>query len=306
MLLGGSTPRSRSIRLWIVVLAFLVPAGGRYALARTGALGWPSGTRAEGFWCGVVAGAIVLIEMLLWVRKKLRGRRRFLGFPLGMTKTWMAWHVWLGLAAIPLAVVHSGFAWGGWLSAWTLGLFLAVSVSGVLLLWMQQVLPRRLFDVVPEETIASQIDSVMTTYCAEAEQPILALLDPAPAFEASFPGASGRTLVKPLASGSVAAVRLRSFYLDQVRPYLRHGLRSTQLRSAERARLLFGEVLRETPEHAHEHIRNLERLCGLRRQLDRQWWIDLALHVWLLIHFPLSIVLTAFLVWHAAAALKLW
>src|SRR6202035_4104613 len=103
-----------------------------WGLARFGVVDFPSGSDGVGFVCGAIAGLIVLFEMLLWGRKKCRCRRRlFFLIPLGPARWWMFLHIWLGLLALPLAIVHSGFHFGGPLSAWVLALFLIVSASGV-------------------------------------------------------------------------------------------------------------------------------------------------------------------------------
>src|SRR5262249_52719330 len=69
-----------------------------------GSWSWPSGASPPGFVLGVLGGGIILFEMLLWPRKYWwRGRR------LGRTKWWMMAHIWLGLLALPLLLMHGAF-----------------------------------------------------------------------------------------------------------------------------------------------------------------------------------------------------
>ena len=91
---------------------------------------------------GIAAGLICLFEFLLWPRKKLRTWR------VGPVQWWLRAHIWLGLLALPLAVLHSGFRLGGPLSAATMIVFALVIASGVWGLAMQQFLPVRMLDMV--------------------------------------------------------------------------------------------------------------------------------------------------------------
>ena len=113
-------------------------------------------------WFGVLTGfallAIVFFEMALLPRKWFRGAR------LGATKVWMALHIWVGLAGLPVVLVHAGFGLGGPLPAVTLVLFLLVTASGVWGLVMQQWLPTKILAEIPGETVASQVDNAMRYY----------------------------------------------------------------------------------------------------------------------------------------------
>ncbi len=65
---------------------------------------WPGGASPPGFTFGLLGGAIILFEMLLWPRKSL-----WRGWRLLPTKTWMIAHLWLGLFALPLLLLHGSF-----------------------------------------------------------------------------------------------------------------------------------------------------------------------------------------------------
>jgi hypothetical protein len=269
---------------------------------------WLSGAWPGAFWCGAAAAAIVLFEWSLFVRKRWRGSR----YLPGSARFWMRWHIWLGLLAIPLALVHSGgrlFAGAFSVSTWALWLFLATSASGIWGLVVQQWLPRRLFDEVPEETVAAGIDHLMARYAQDAQELVealtLTLAEPAPDLALDLPAPAATACVRPLAARPVAE-QLRRFFDDEVRPYLRGLKPRSSLRSAEQARALFAGLSRQLPEHAQEHARRLEHFCEARRQADRQKRIHFWLHGWLWAHFPLSAALLVFLAWHAAAAMKWW
>lgn len=272
----SSSPRRRISYLLFAVAAFSLPAAGWYAAARAGWVAWPAGSTRVGLTLGIAAAAIIAFEMLLWPRKLLRGYR------LGRARTWMVWHVWLGLLSLPLAVVHTGFRFGGPLPAALLVLFLAVIASGVWGLAMQQVLTHKLLHDFPTETIESEVDAVMAHHAAEAER-----------------------LVEAAATGGPADP-LRALYREEVEPYLRAGRASgSALRSAARAAGLFADLAARAPA-ADSTVRRLEALCTARRQYDQQARILVWLHNWVLVHLPLSVALTVLLAAHAVTALKYW
>src|SRR5262245_15671609 len=138
-----------------------MPIAGWYAYLRIRDEESGGGSSPLGLGLGIAAAAIIVFEMLLWVRKRLRGYR------LGATRTWMFWHIWLGLLSLPLAVCHTGFRLGGPLPAALLIVFLVVIASGVWGLVLQQTLPQRLLDGFATEAVESEIDRVMEHHLRE-------------------------------------------------------------------------------------------------------------------------------------------
>jgi hypothetical protein len=276
VLVGGTTfARHRVAYLVAAVAVFGSPAIGWYGAARVGWVEWPSGSTRLGLFLGLLAAVIIAFEMLIWPRKALRGRR------LGRTRAWMYWHVWLGLASVPLAIIHAGFRFGGPLTALVLALFLIVIVSGVWGLGMQQVLPHKLLHGFAAETIEPQVNQVMKVHQREADE-----------------------LVQVAAGG--VANPLKAFYVDEVRPYLAHGrLSGSVLRSEARAAGLFADLAARSPGEAAA-VRRLEELCAARRAYDAQVRIHAWLHNWQLVHLPLSVALCVALVVHIVTALKYW
>ncbi|MFM7072571.1 MAG: hypothetical protein ACKO38_12345 [Planctomycetota bacterium] len=170
MLFHRDTFRSLHARwLALSVVAFAASAAAYVWEWRTlGAL--PGGGSRVGLTLGVVAGVICLFELALVGRKTrwFRARRRILGIPVGSAKAWMAAHIWLGLLAVPLVFMHSGFQFGGPLTTALAWFFAVVIASGVAGLALQNVLPRLITDAIPEETIYSQIDNVGRQFALDA------------------------------------------------------------------------------------------------------------------------------------------
>jgi hypothetical protein len=133
-----------------------------------------TGGSLVGLISGSVAAAIILFELLLWPRKRLR---RWKLFP---TKFWMSAHLWLGLATGPLAWIHSGYRLGGTFPAILMTLLGFVLLSGIYGWIMQCILPKWMLNHLPFETIGSQIDDVSIQSALEARRLLTVAYGPKP------------------------------------------------------------------------------------------------------------------------------
>jgi len=311
---------------WLLFTAIaLAAAVAWYASAARNAPDLPSGSSLPGFWLGIAAAAITVFELLLTIRKRLRGRARWLG-PTGW---WMRAHIWLGALCVPLVFLHSGFRFGGTFTTLVMMFLLAAVASGLVGLMLQHWLPRKLLEQVPGETIFAQIDHVMAAHAERAAHHLQVLCAPTR-------GDTNGVVVQALAEGnrayrsatvdtpmlhavaeavpSTAETRLdtgaepvRVFFDAEVRDYLLRGRAGgSLLTSPHRAGPLFAELRSRTPGEVHSLVDSLERLCHLRRQLDRQATLHRWLHGWLWIHLPLSWALLPLLLIHIITAVKYW
>ncbi|HEY2785351.1 MAG TPA: hypothetical protein VGJ05_10275 [Fimbriiglobus sp.] len=261
--------------------------------AKAGWWNWPAASSPVGVFLGFAAGVLVFFEMLIWPRKWFRGTR------LGPTRSWLRLHVWLGLLSLPITLIHSGFALGGTLSAATLVLFLVVIVSGIWGLILQQWLPQKILDDVPNETVAGLSELAMRNYAAECRQLVLNL---------SAGGEVHAEKVErlPTADGGVYD-SLSSFQSKLLEPYLERGRHSgSMLRSRGETARQYGRLRTALPSAAQPVLARMESLTDLRRQWDVQMRMTGWLHGWLLVHLPASVAMTAFMCFHAVAALKYW
>ncbi len=306
MLVGGTTFARRRVAFLLFAASLIAaPALVWYLGALAGYFAWPSGAGPWGFWFGVAAFLIVLFEMALWFRKKLRGRR------LGATRAWMFWHVWLGLIAIPLAIIHSGFFLGGSLSAWVLILFLIVCVSGIWGLLMQQIIPRRLLDDIPAESIVTEMDTLMREYITIANGLLVSYRTAAGLADGEEHAAKSGGVEKIVrAAPAYRTTQLTAFFDQRIVPYLSRGKRSgSPLRSRAKAAQLFNQLRKGPAAEIRGFVKivdRLESICESRRQFDTQARFYFWLHSWLCVHAPLSWALTILLVAHAVIALKVW
>lgn len=316
MLLSG--PNWPPHRPWF--LLFLAGTLGSAAWFFTAALGepvWPGGSSLSGFTFGIVGGVIILFEFLLWLRKKKRVWR------VGRAQTWLRAHIWLGLLTVPVLWFHSGQRLGGWLSMVLMILLWIVVASGLVGLWLQTRLPKRMLDDLPAETIYSQIDRLSAQLEEEAQvlvARVCGLPETAPAEEFSraseghlIVGAIRQVgFVQGLAVGTRAGTRqvqgaepVALFFQKEMIPFLRgRAEHSSPLWQKNRAAMLFQNLKTQVPAEAHEAVGLLENYCERRREWDEQAKLHFWLHSWLLIHFPLSVSLMALMVVHAVVALK--
>jgi hypothetical protein len=232
----------------------------------------------------------------------------------------MRGHIWLGLLSFPLILFHGGFHFGGAVTYTLMVLFIAVVVSGVLGLMLQQVLPRLMLTRVPLETVYEQIDPVVEQLREEADELIAAAAGPLPVNAARTAeirragGGADERMGQPRSSPRAAPVALaptpesnllRDAYLRDIRPFLdpahrRNGILDTAAKSTT----LFRELRTALPPVLHESVAELESICDERRQLADQKRLHHWLHGWLLIHVPLSLALLLLGAVHAVIALR--
>lgn len=232
---------------------------------------------------GVAGAVIILFELLLWPRKRL-GRLRTRR--LGRAQTWMKAHIWLGLVCVPVVVLHAGFRLGGLLTVTLLAVFAVVIASGIWGLWMQQVIPRRMREMVPDEVPVVEIDRIVVHHANQFARRL----------EIARGGLGGEPVP--------GAELVWEAFEKAVRPYLTGMAKPVELRVADRAGRFFAELRASVSELAHPLAGELEEVCRLRRQLDEQARLQRLLHNWLWVHLPLSVLLVGLLVAHIYVALR--
>ena len=220
----------------------------------------------------------MIFEGLLGARKKVPIWR------IGNAQTWMRAHLWLGLITLPLILFHAGFAMRGPLTFVLMMLLFAVYASGLVGATLQHYLPRVMLTRVPFETIYEEIPHVRAQLRAEADEMVEKL-----EIEAEHDD----------------KVRFRNAYQSSIRPFLvdqqQAGL---ALADEKKATVVFESIRRAVPAAMHPLLGNLESICEEERQFIRQRKLYHWLHVWQLVHVPLSIMLLVLGGVHAVMALR--
>ncbi len=320
MIIGGRTwPRDRPWIAGILVATAAAVAWYGFEWAASGRL--PGGSSRPGLVFGIVGGLIIVFELLLWPRKRVRSWR------LGSAQSWLRAHVWLGLLCLPLVLMHARLLFiGGLLNVALMVLFLAVIASGIWGLVLQQFLPRMLLDEVPAETIREQIEHVAAREAADVGRLVRAVCEPptAAAVDAEGPeeedeftvvtgframtGIQGRVLETiPVYTVIPGTREIARRFHDEIRPYLLAGQAGgSPLAGRREADSFFAQLRATSPREADDVISRLERACEHRRQFDLQARLHDRLHRWLLVHVPLSVALGVLLAVHVPIAIWYW
>jgi hypothetical protein len=300
----------RAHRRWVVIcLGILAVATAVYVPYHMRALNGPTGGSLIGLIFGFVGYGLMLFAGALGLRTRRPTWR------LGRAETWLKGHVWLALLAYPLIFYHAGFGLGGPLTLVLMVLFTVVTVSGILGVVLQQILPRVMADRAPLETIFEQVDHVLDQMRAEADHLVLAVADPEQAAVTAAAATVGRRAA-PAARRAQAQVALagapteeaqalKEFYDREVRPYLfDKSARAGALNSPAKAAVVFAQLRTRVPASLQAVVDDLEAICEERRQLRVQARLHYWLHAWLLVHVPLSLALLLLSAAHAVIALR--
>jgi hypothetical protein len=283
VLVAGRGQFAAHFRWFVASSALMAAAVGWYAWEYAAAGSRPGGGTRVGLALGVGAALVIAFEMLLWPRKRFPRVRTL---PWVRTQWWMKAHIWLGLLCGPVALLHSGFRLGGTLTTVLMVVLAVVLISGVWGLVLQHVLPRRMLERVPDEVPVAEIERIMAAHTTE-------FADRLAVDRGAFGG-------EPVPGSEV----LTEAFEKHARGYLTGREHPPELRVRERADRWFAALAATTPPASHPRVRELERLCGLRRQFDIQsrlhWW----LHNWVWVHLPLSVALVGLLAAHIYTALR--
>jgi hypothetical protein len=302
-----------SHRRWIAaVVALVAIATVAYVYYAKASLHGPRGGTWPGLAYGVAGLALMVYAGVLGLR------RRFPTWRVGRATTWMKGHIWLGLAAYPLILFHTGFHVGGPLTLVLIVLLTLVVVSGVYGVAVQQFLPSEMLARVPLETVYEQIDSVVAQLRGEADALVAAAAGTLPIVEEPPPGrtrSGERRAHEPFVlpslrprSALVTAVpegaAMREIYLVEIRPYLAPTHPDPRMAAPAIAAALFRHLRTVMPPTLHETVQELEAICDERRQLAHQKRLHHWLHGWLLVHVPLSMALLLLSLAHAVISLR--
>lgn len=289
----------RQTRPWLAFSAVLLLAGGAgYALFQARRPGGPSGGGVVGISYGALSLAMMTFAMLLALRKRLRTLR------IGRTYWWMQGHVWLGLLAFPFALFHSGFKFGppGTLAGVIMWLFTLVVVSGVIGLVFQNIIPSLILRRVQRETVYEQHDHVLGILRREVAERIKQVEQ----FIQAPVGGAQTVVLDTIHTdvGSVLALqRIRTFEQSTVLPFLAdRPPKDSPLRRPASSASAFKDLCSALPGAVIEPVNDIEQIVGERRQMLLHRSLHHWLHIWLLVHVPISYALFVLVILHAVFA----
>lgn len=278
-------------RLWLTV-GLVVSAAAVAAYVGSHPIGGRDGSTAVGYGLGGLSALLVLYLALLGIRKRrfrsYRGRRRDV----------VSAHVYLGLALIFTATLHTGFEFSWSIHTATYVLLLVVIASGIFGIWMYATLPdvisRNLSNLIVEKkrfdaSNLEQLEGDIEEIDRRLERAMQFLPD---VFRPPVKGSLENTrlgggLIRILSGSSRRCATARA--LAQVRDLTERGHFSDE----ERRRLM--DVMRDL-------ARKRELAAGLRR--DGRY--RALLQIWLWLHVPLTSALLVTMIAHVVLVFFYW
>jgi hypothetical protein len=273
-------------RLWFrLTLAVAVLAVAVRVYLGWGVPGGLTGGTAAGLWFGVLGSLLMILAGLLSAHRRLSAvrwlpMRRW----IGTRQTWLRIHLWLGTLSVVFILCHAGWHLGGPLEVALWVVFAVTILSGFAGLYFQSVLPGTITTRVAAEGPAEQIPHLCDAMRRNADE----------AVEQALAG---------LPADSSTRKEVQALYA-KVRPFLQQDFdRGSPLADPLRAEALF-ERARALPgmEACAPLLSRLQALCDERRQLGEQARLHLFLHLWLLVHVPITVALLVLGVVHATTA----
>ena len=231
----------------------------------------------EQFLTGWILTAIILILVFYNIRKKISV------LPIGSASTWLQMHIYLGLVSIFLFFLHTGWRFpSGWLESLLAFLFLGVSLSGVVGLYLNRRLSK-LLTRRGEEIIFERIPGFISELRNQAEEVVLECANET----------SSSTL------STLYATHLAPFFAGP-KNLFRHFRGSRQA--------LF-DLLKQTTkmdrylnEKERVHAEKLRLLIEQKDELDYHYALQATLKGWLFIHVPLTYGMLVLITIHLVVA----
>lgn len=245
----------------------------------------PGNVGYGGTWMGYTLGGIAsaLVLWLLWLGVR---KRRYRASSTSL-QGWVSAHVYLGIAALLIALLHSGFELGFNLHSFTLLLLAAVVISGIYGVLVYVRVPPNMTDKIGEDSLEGLLLQIRTID-SQARKAALSLSD-------EFNSLISRAAKETRLSGSIfeglLGARLRVCATDQAVQQMQLLLAQLKAEQVFLGREVFSlMVSRQAAVRAVRH--ELRSLARLKR--------------WLMWHVPMSIALVVALSAHVVSVFIYW
>lgn len=240
----------------------------------------PNGGSAYGYVAGTVAALLVLWLTLLGLRKRAITSGNW------SLKAWVSAHVYLGLAVLVVATLHSGFQFGWNIHTLAYGLMVLVVVSGLFGITVYALLPRHLSRNRGETTQKQMLETLkaLDRQINEAAQPLSEIQARAVQLSLDYSRVGGG-LWRRLSGGGGGCGNRKA--LSRLR-----GLRRQTTEDQQPMLDRMDELLR----------RKAAALAQARRHLQIRAWLS----VWLAVHVPATVALIAAITAHVFSVFIYW
>jgi hypothetical protein len=285
---------ARKRYLWLA-LGLAALSIGAYAVHRP--MSPPNGGSWLGYTLGSIAAALILWLTALGIRK-----RRYQS-TLGTVQGWVSAHVYLGLALLVVATLHTGFQFGWNVHTVAYGLMVLVIASGI----VGVVAYVRL----PQQMSANRGNFTREQMLAELGDLDARAIRVAQGLPAAFRDAAQSNRDRTRIGGSVLAVLTGADRSQALLPTASGG--ATVRRNPDQSELLDwlgAELARSTVSERTQSISELISVVGARRvvlrRLRRDAQVRAWLQIWLYVHVPATLALLAALIAHVVSVFLYW
>lgn len=272
-----ATPSERHVALrpkrrgWFIVSLSLAIASVGVYLAVWFWRGWSPGD-GWGRTFGAFAAGLLLLEELYALRRRLRAR------PFKTAQNWLQVHVYGGILMGLFVLIHAGFRWPAGAFGWCLlGLSGVTTVSGLVGVFLQKTVPVRLTSGLGVEAIYERIPELTGRLRTEAEQMVGQASEPL------------RNLYESHVRAALARPVLSWSYLLDIRS------------NRDRLAATFDGLRPFLPDPDQERAARLRAMVLRKCELEAHYTLQTALRIWVLVHVPVAMLLTAFVIAHIAA-----
>lgn len=233
-----------------------------------------------GNWWGISygTGATLLMVGAALIGVRRRSMNRAAKQSMGKSRDWLQFHLYAGTLAAILVLMHGGFSLpSGALNWWLWLLTMWITVSGLIGVAIQRVVPRMLASGLTTEVVYERIPELVGQIREGAEKLVETCTDPVRDFYR-------RNLVSILGSLQPRAI----YYID-----ITGGIQS-------RVRQ-FDYLRKVLSSEEKEKLDRLETLFRTKLEMDAHYTLQRALRWWLYSHVPVSLVLLVLIAIHLYA-----
>ena len=225
---------------------------------------------------GTVASLLMLGAGLLGIRR--RAMKLAASTHIGSSHTWLQFHLYGGTLSLLLVFMHSGFRIpSGLLNWWLWVLSIWVTVSGLVGVLIQKVIPRILASALSVEVLYDRIPELVHQIKDASEQLVASCTEPVKDFYR-----------KSLSTALTAPQTNLMYYID-----ITGGIQSRMRQFEYLKRVLSNEE--------KEKLDKLESMFRTKLEIDAHYTLQKALRWWLYTHVPISLVLFVLIVLHLYA-----
>ena len=288
--------KARHLKLALVLLTLSVAV-----YLSQGGIQPPNGGTWQGYLLGTVGALMILLLTFLGVKKRRYHSHR--GTVLG----WTSAHVYLGLAVIPVATLHSAGQLGWNVHTLAYALLCLVVISGILGLYLYRVYPTRMADNLMSKPRDYWLKELADVNRQAAELAANSEVEVAVAIDSAIQ----RTDTPTTLITQLLAIDRSLFSIAGENPIV---AKSEVLRKNTHQQPLIDFISRRIPRSIRQEepaqLQKLLSLCSRRQKvlsvLRRDLQYRAALKFWLMFHIPMSIALLAALFAHVISVFLYW